>query len=113
MKKADNKNWNWKIIAEENGKQVFSNFCPNEAIGDILKIIAIVNKKQFIPDEAIVEMLTKLLEKQIIISKETISNLTGMSEEYITKILSGDIEPAEAKKVIALTEIVARLCIMQ
>lgn len=44
MKKVDNKNWNWKIIAEENGKQVFSNFCPNEAIGDILKIIAIVNK---------------------------------------------------------------------
>lgn len=109
MDMMDSKNIKWSVIAEENGKQILKDPIPNEAVESIMRILIETQAGEMLPpNELVSNELKKLLESKLI-TKEIVSKLTGLSEQYLKKLLSGVIEPAETKKIMALGEIIQKL----
>lgn len=107
--RVNSENFEWTLVAKENGKQIAEYSCPSEIVGDIIKILATYQMgEKTQPDEAIINLFRHVVESGII-SCEMISKLTGISEEYLKKLLSGISEPYDTKKMIALTELLEKV----
>ncbi|GEM_PF-1835377 len=108
MHKLNTKNVKWTLVAEENGKKIVEYPCPNEVVGDIIKILFRVGKVGMCsPTEEIAQALRNILGKPI--DERIISQLTGLSEQYLKRFLEGTIEPAETESIIVLTEVITSL----
>lgn len=94
------------VMESEDGKK-FEYPCPKEAIGDIFKVLALVNAKETVsPDEYMIQRLRGLLGESI--TEQMVSNWTGLEVEYLQHLLQGVIEPADVKKVSALIHLVEK-----
>jgi len=109
MDRVDNERYEWFLVAKENGKQIAEYSCPNKIVGDMVKILAAFQMGEEIkPSEAIINQFRNVIERGII-PLEMTSKLTGISEEYLKKLLSGISEPCDTKKIIALTELLEKI----
>lgn len=109
MDRVDNKSYEWFLVAKENGKQIVEYSCPNEIVGDMIKILAAFQMgEKTRPSKAIINQFRNVIEGGII-SFEMTSKLTGISREYLEKLLSGISELCETKKIIALTELLEKV----
>lgn len=109
MDRVDNESYKWFLVVKENGKQIVEYSCPNEIVGDMVKILAAFQMGEEIqPSEAIIIQFRNVIESGII-PLEMTSKLTGISEEYLKKLLSGISEPYDTKKIIALTELLEKI----
>lgn len=109
MDSLNNKKYEWFLVAKEGDKQIAAYNCPKEIVGNIIKIIASFQIGEMTtPNEETVKQLKKALENNVI-SCETINKITGISKEYIEKLLLGVYENYDTSKIIALTELVEKI----
>lgn len=109
MDSVNNENYEWTLVAKANGKQIVEYSCPNEIVGDMVKILATFQMgEKTQPSEAVINLFRTVVEKGII-SCEITSKLTGISEEYLKKLLLGISELYDTKKIIALTELLEKI----
>lgn len=108
MKKTENTNYEWKLVAYNNKDQVVAYPVPNTVVGDIIKILFEAGKGDTcLPSEEISDMLSAILEKKV--NLEFIAKLSGLSREYLDDLVKGIFVPAKTKNVMLLTEIIDKL----
>lgn len=108
MDKIDNTNYEWKLVAYNNEKQVVAYSVPNTVVGDIIKVLFEAGKGDTcLPTEEISNILCGILGKRVDV--ESIAKLTGLSQEYLENLTKGIIAPAKTKNVMLLTEIIDKL----
>lgn len=104
----DNEIYDWYLVAEKEGEKVASFDCPNEAIGDIVKVIVTKQMGQTcLPPPSMSKELQKIINKNEVY-KEVIIKVTGIDEEYLQRFLNGALEPLETDKLDLLMKIVDR-----
>lgn len=108
MRKISNENLEWMLVAKENGKEIAHYPCPNEIIGSIIALLFEAGKGEICsPNDEIREGLKKILGEKVTL--QAVSNLTGLSQQYLETFLSGEVEPTETKKIMALTRVIDSL----
>lgn len=109
MDRVESNNYNWKLIAEDNGNTVVEYPCSNEIVGDLIEIIATFQAGETVcPTETMVQRLKELIEKGVV-TENVIIQLTGLDKVYVKHMLSGKIESAETRKLITLSKIIEKL----
>ena len=109
MDSINNESYEWTLVAKENGKQIVEYSCPNEIVGDMIKILVTFQMgEETQPNEAIINQFRNVIASGII-SLEITSKLTGISREYLEKLLSGTSELYATKRIIALTELLEKV----
>lgn len=106
---VESNNYNWKLIAEDNGNKVVEYQCSNEIVGDLIEIIATFQAGETVcPTETMVQRLKELIEKGVV-TENVIIQLTGLDKVYVKHMLFGKIESAETRKLITLSKIIEKL----
>ncbi|NYB76136.1 hypothetical protein HZF24_18470 [Sedimentibacter hydroxybenzoicus DSM 7310] len=108
MKKSDIEDVKWSLIAVENGKKIVEHPVPGEVVGDIVQIlIGFGSGAMCSLTEEFAQEVRNLIGKPI--DEKVISQLTGLSEEYLKQLLEGTIEPGKTDGIMALVNIVKSL----
>lgn len=109
MDRVETNNWQWKFIAEENGKRMATHECPESIVGDIIKVIAMAQiGDACTPTREVKEQLQYLIEKKFV-SLHIVCAATGIKEEVLQRLLDGIMEPIDTEKMVILANMIDRL----